>query len=86
MKTKVSEAQSNWFVLHEALAYKRGVRKSAHLRIMFLKTCFILERASLFFLTFVNCEGPLPCRVIFTRLTMFQYCICAIRSHLKNEE
>ena len=32
MKTKVSEAQSNWFVLYEALAYKRGVRKSAHLR------------------------------------------------------
>ena len=29
MKTKVSQAQNNWFVFKETPGYKRGVRRSA---------------------------------------------------------
>ena len=30
MKTKVSQAQNNWFVVKATSVYKRGVRRSAH--------------------------------------------------------
>ena len=37
MKITVSPAESNWFVLKEALAYKRGVRRSDMNRVKSLQ-------------------------------------------------
>ena len=59
--------------------------------IYFFERTIMRELACLFykslllFLTFVNCKGPYR-KTSSQNLSMFQYCVCAIRSHPKSKE
>ena len=64
MKTKVSQAQNNWFVVKATSVYKRGVRRSAHPQYEYKVKCVRKQLRTVmlweFFLVYLSLVKVIP--------------------------
>ena len=76
LKISLKQLLFEWGTFSECLVYQGPFT-------FWKELCCLFQKSLLPSLTFVNCEGPYW-SISSHPLPMFRYCVCAIRSHRKN--